>query len=86
MGLALQCSTTFISVRVELVPRLKCVLIVVPNVVALVVDLGLNRVDDRSGAHRGKTSKETRNSSSSTVVKVWVFIFHSRDNQPSILK
>ena len=59
MGLALQCSTTFISVRVELVPRLKCVLIVVPNVVALVVDLGLNRMDDRSG---GKTSKEMRNS------------------------
>lgn len=30
---------------------------------SLEVDLGLNRVDDRSGAHRGKTSKEKRNSS-----------------------
>ena len=34
-------------------------LTLVPNVVALEADLGLNRMDDRSG---GKTSKEMRNS------------------------
>ena len=61
MGLALQCFTTFINVRIELIPRLKC-MCCVPSVVALEVDLGLNRMDDRSGAHRGKTSKEMRNS------------------------
>ena len=68
MGLALQCFTTFINVRIELIPRLKCMCCVDSSAKcgcfrSLEVDLGLNRVDVRSGAHRGKTSKEKRNSS-----------------------